>query len=63
MAESVLRLLEDEGFAGSLIEAAREECERYTWTAVRGGWLRIYRELADNRNARRDPQTATLKHS
>jgi glycosyltransferase involved in cell wall biosynthesis len=63
MAESILRLLEDERLAENLIEAARADCELYTWAAVRGGWLRIYRELAENRNARRDHQTATLKHS
>lgn len=63
MAESILRLLEDERLTESLIEAARADCELYTWAAVRGGWLRIYRELAEDRNAQRDPQTATLKHS
>ncbi|HZI17557.1 MAG TPA: glycosyltransferase family 4 protein [Pyrinomonadaceae bacterium] len=46
MARAALRLLEDDALAQRLIAGAREECRRYSWEAVRGEWLDIYRGLA-----------------
>lgn len=46
MAIAVIRLLGDEQLASALTTRAREECGRYSWAAVSGNWLRLYRELA-----------------
>jgi len=53
MARAALRLLEEPGLAQRLAGAARRECERYTWAAVRGQWLALYRELGE-KSARSD---------
>src|SRR5215471_13332939 len=45
LAESAIRLLEEEGLARRIIRNAREECMRYTWSAVRDDWTRLYRGL------------------
>jgi len=45
LAAGVLRLFRDGELAGRLIRAAQNDCEQYTWAAVREGWLKIYREL------------------
>ena len=47
LARAAFRLLEEDGLAERLARAARKECERYTWTAVRSQWTAIYRELAE----------------
>jgi L-malate glycosyltransferase len=46
MAGAALRLIEEDGLARRLARAARRECERYSWPAVREEWLALYRELA-----------------
>ena len=46
LAREALRLFGEIGLADSLIAAAREEVQKYTWQNVRGEWLRTYRELA-----------------
>jgi glycosyltransferase involved in cell wall biosynthesis len=46
MARAALRLIEEDGLALRLARAARRECERYSWPAVRHQWLGLYRELA-----------------
>jgi glycosyltransferase involved in cell wall biosynthesis len=46
MAAAALRLLEDDALAQRLIARAREECRKYSWEAVRGEWLDLYRGLA-----------------
>ena len=51
MARAALRLLEDPGLAQRLARAARRECERYTWAAVRGQWLALYRGLVEKPRA------------
>jgi glycosyltransferase involved in cell wall biosynthesis len=45
VADRVVQLLEQPELAASLTRTARESCERYRWTAVRGAWLEIYRHL------------------
>ena len=46
MAAAALRLLEDDGLAQRLIANARDERRKYSWEAVRGEWLDLYRGLA-----------------
>lgn len=49
LARAVLRLFEEPGLATQLQAAARSDCRRYTWEAVRGEWLRLYREMTAER--------------
>jgi len=42
VAANVLRLLDDPVLATRLAHAARESCERYTWSAVRERWVALY---------------------
>ena len=46
MAAAAIRLIEEEGLATRLTEAARVECQKYLWPALRGQWVSLYRELA-----------------
>ena len=45
LARKVLALLENQGLAQRLISTAREDSEKYQWSAVRAEWLRVYREM------------------
>ena len=45
LAAAAIRLLEDDELAQRLIAQAREECRKYSWEAVRDGWLKLYRDL------------------
>jgi glycosyltransferase involved in cell wall biosynthesis len=45
MAAKALSLLEDEALAARVARAAREECRKYNWEAVRDEWLAFYRGL------------------
>jgi glycosyltransferase involved in cell wall biosynthesis len=42
LARSAISLIEQPELAGRIVSAAREECKRYTWEAVRGEWLKVY---------------------
>jgi phenylacetate-CoA ligase len=42
MAEALLRVLRDGGFAARLAKAGLEEVQRYTWTSVRERWGDVY---------------------
>lgn len=46
LADRVIRLLDDTNLATGISRRAREECGRYSWGAVSGRWLGLYRELA-----------------
>jgi L-malate glycosyltransferase len=46
MADCAFRLLEDPQLARTLIENARRECDKYTWEAVKGEWIKLYRTMA-----------------
>lgn len=46
MAAAAIRLLEDERLATHLAEQAHQACLRYSWTAVREEWLKLYHDLA-----------------
>jgi L-malate glycosyltransferase len=52
MAERAIRLLEDNELAMKITRQAREEVSRYSWEAVRGEWLAVYKELAHERATR-----------
>ena len=45
LAANVLRLLRDPALAGRLAQNAYRESSKYTWDAVRGQWLTVYRGL------------------
>ena len=45
MAAGALCLLADDEFAAKLAEGAHNECRKYTWTAVRPQWLKLYSDL------------------
>jgi glycosyltransferase involved in cell wall biosynthesis len=49
VARQVLRLLDDQVLADRLTAAARARCEAYSWEAVRGDWLALYRRLVRRR--------------
>jgi glycosyltransferase involved in cell wall biosynthesis len=46
LAAAAMRLLEDEDMAVRLARAARAECDKYRWAAVRCQWLQFYEEVA-----------------
>jgi glycosyltransferase involved in cell wall biosynthesis len=63
VARQVLRLLADQALADRLADAALASCAAYTWDAVRGRWLSLYRRLAQRRPAlvRRFPKTDAVE--
>ncbi|MDQ3665641.1 MAG: glycosyltransferase family 4 protein [Acidobacteriota bacterium] len=46
MAACAIRLLQDQAFACAIIGRARAACQKYSWLAVRGEWLKLYHEVA-----------------
>lgn len=46
LARNVVNLLQNDRRAASIVEAARADCQKYTWEAVRLEWLTAYAELA-----------------
>lgn len=46
IAAGAARLLEEPSLAFRLAQNGRAECEKYSWSAVRDEWLRLYCELA-----------------
>ena len=51
LAAAAVRLLEDDALAAHITAQARRACERYSWPAVRGEWLKLYHELAHGAEA------------
>jgi glycosyltransferase involved in cell wall biosynthesis len=45
LAASVVRLQSEPGLAARLAQNAYQESSKYTWKAVRGQWLKVYRGL------------------
>lgn len=45
LAANVIRLLRDPGLAASIGANAYTESQKYTWEAVRGQWVELYRRL------------------
>jgi glycosyltransferase involved in cell wall biosynthesis len=52
MAAKAVRLLENGDLARRIIAAAREQCLKYEWRAVREEWLGLYRELMNSERRR-----------
>lgn len=48
MAAAAVRLLEDSDLASAIARKGLESCRQYRWDAVRGAWLKLYHELAQN---------------
>ncbi len=46
LAAAVLRVLNDDGLAGRLADAGREECRRYSWETAADLWRATYRRVA-----------------
>ncbi|HEX8775493.1 MAG TPA: glycosyltransferase family 4 protein [Pyrinomonadaceae bacterium] len=46
LAACAIRLLEDDELRSTLTRNAREECRKYSWSAVRDQWLGLYGEVA-----------------
>ncbi|HEY8187910.1 MAG TPA: heparinase II/III family protein [Pyrinomonadaceae bacterium] len=47
IADRAMQLLREPRLAASIVQAAREECEKYSWRVVRGRWLKVYSELGN----------------
>ncbi|MGH9932736.1 MAG: heparinase II/III family protein [Pyrinomonadaceae bacterium] len=47
MGNRALQLLKEIDLVGPLAQRARDECQKYSWGAVRDQWTKLYRELAD----------------
>jgi len=45
LARCIMRILSEDGLGKRLTDAAKEECTNYTWTSVRQGWHKVYRDL------------------
>lgn len=55
LAQNVIRVLEEPELAARLAANAHEQSKRYHWSAVRGEWLSIYRDLLKNTNLPNTP--------
>jgi len=49
LAAAAIRLLEDNEFALKLVRAAHESSKKFTWPYIRNEWLKVYRELAEEK--------------
>jgi glycosyltransferase involved in cell wall biosynthesis len=49
LARNVIRVLRDSALAERMVLNAHQEFQRYSWRAVRGQWLEVYRTLASGR--------------
>jgi L-malate glycosyltransferase len=47
LAANVIRLLREPELAAGLAKNAYEESRKYTWGAVRGQWVRVYRQVLE----------------
>ena len=45
MAREAMRLLQDANLAERIVSQARQECQKYSWGAVRSKWLSLYDQL------------------
>jgi L-malate glycosyltransferase len=52
-ADRVIRLVENPESARQMAARARETCEGYRWTSVRGRWLALYRRIARSSSSSR----------
>lgn len=49
LAAAAIRLLNDNELALKLARNAHESSRKFTWSYIRSEWLKLYRELADNK--------------
>ena len=49
LAAAAIRLLNDDELALKLARNAHESSRKFTWPYIRSEWLKLYRELADNK--------------
>ena len=50
MAAAAIRLLNDNALALRLVRNAHEASRKFTWPHIRDEWLKLYRELAENKS-------------
>ncbi|HEV7744026.1 MAG TPA: heparinase II/III family protein [Pyrinomonadaceae bacterium] len=50
MARCALDLLHGRKALGPLVQRAHDECQKYSWNAVRNQWIKLYRDLASERS-------------
>lgn len=62
MATAAIRLLEDNDLAIGIAERARESSKRFTWSAVRDEWVKLYKELAASSRHERKLRNALPEH-
>ena len=49
MAAGAIRLLNDNELALKLVRTAHESSKKFTWPHIRTEWLKLYRELAEEK--------------
>ena len=54
LARSALRLFEEKELASKIARKAHEQSRRYAWASVRDGWLKVYREVSGEEEARQE---------
>jgi glycosyltransferase involved in cell wall biosynthesis len=54
MAREAMRLLQDVTLAEHITKQALEECQKYSWAAVRNQWLELYEELGTQKAVGRE---------
>jgi glycosyltransferase involved in cell wall biosynthesis len=52
IAREAMRLLRDVNLAARIVSQARQECQKYSWEAVRSKWLSLYDQLIAEKIAR-----------
>ena len=50
LAERATKLLADRNIATTMVQNARKEVNKYTWEVVCDQWLRLYREVSENKS-------------
>lgn len=61
MAASALRLLDDDELAVQIARRAREASRKFTWTAVKDEWLKLYCELASPKTVQATAQALGVR--
>ncbi|MBA2527271.1 MAG: glycosyltransferase family 4 protein [Pyrinomonadaceae bacterium] len=61
MAASAFRLLDDDELAVQIARRAREASRKFTWTAVKDEWLKLYGELASPKTVEATAQAVGVR--
>jgi hypothetical protein len=59
MAREAMRLLQDLTLAERIMKQALEECQKYSWAAVRNQWLELYEGLGTQKAVGRKQKAET----